>query len=759
MSAVHPLENHVSLSQLDDGAAKASADAVAPLEDVTYIPKTDITRLEEFNLFQCARNGDFEGAKNLLGNPKVKASINNNDADGLTPLHLAARYNYFELVKLLVENGAEVDTEDNERMTPLMYACRLKRKRTKSRESMAKLSLLDSPKFSTSMTMMDILGGKKIDTDAQAIHFLISHGANVAHKDAYHMTPLHHAALRGDEVACEQLLIYAKQGVNVNAQDVQRMSPLHTAVCQSHSDIVRQLLKAGADARSKDEDLSTPLHEAATIGNTIIGSLIFDNCVLADGTPDVDKENLLLLDKDEDGNTPFVLAVGAGKTKFIQFLIKKGADINVSNNMRMTPLHLAAIDGDVQIMEILVEKGAKIDVMNQEQQTPLHKACTHNSVACIEYLLKKGANKEAKDFENFTPLALAVVHGHVRVVQMLLAAGSDVTVEDKNDSTLVFLAAEENKLDVLKVLMTTPKIKELINHRDEWNNSPLHVASQNGHVNVVKFLIENGAMVTLKNDREQTPIHLAAIKGYVGVVQAIVAHDKTTLNDHDENSDTALHLAASNGHVQLVHVLLTLGANHEIMNSNLQTPIAAAAANGHLKVVELLVRAGAFIDIPDKLGLTPLLLASMNGHFNVVEYLLERQADVTLTDKQGLNCLDLAVKYDQQEVVMDILKSDVWENALRNTTIENGCVCTPLRRLIRKMPEAAEKVFDNCITSKKVDGGPNEKAEMFEVKYNFEFLDDLYSITHWKEKKKRKRGEPIINCCYSGFSFLSILPP
>ncbi|KAH3739970.1 hypothetical protein DPMN_046662 [Dreissena polymorpha] len=38
--------------QLDDGAAKASADAVAPLEDVTYIPKTDITRLEEFNLFQ-----------------------------------------------------------------------------------------------------------------------------------------------------------------------------------------------------------------------------------------------------------------------------------------------------------------------------------------------------------------------------------------------------------------------------------------------------------------------------------------------------------------------------------------------------------------------------------------------------------------------------------------------------------------------------------------------------------------------------------
>lgn len=48
-----------------------------------------------------------------------------------------------------------------------------------------------------------------IDVDASSIHYLIDHGADITHKDEYGLTALHHAALRGDEVACEQLLYYA----------------------------------------------------------------------------------------------------------------------------------------------------------------------------------------------------------------------------------------------------------------------------------------------------------------------------------------------------------------------------------------------------------------------------------------------------------------------------------------------------------------------------------------------------------------------
>ena len=58
---------------------------------------------------------------------------------------------------------------------------------------------------------LNLLGGKRIDTDANAIHYLIDNGADIRQKDAFGLTALHHAALRGDEIACEQLLMYASK--------------------------------------------------------------------------------------------------------------------------------------------------------------------------------------------------------------------------------------------------------------------------------------------------------------------------------------------------------------------------------------------------------------------------------------------------------------------------------------------------------------------------------------------------------------------
>lgn len=56
-----------------------------------------------------------------------------------------------------------------------------------------------------------LIGGKMIDVDASSIHYLIEHGADIHHKDEYGLTALHHAALRGDEIGCQQLLLYATE--------------------------------------------------------------------------------------------------------------------------------------------------------------------------------------------------------------------------------------------------------------------------------------------------------------------------------------------------------------------------------------------------------------------------------------------------------------------------------------------------------------------------------------------------------------------
>ena len=64
----------------------------------------------------------------------------------------------------------------------------------------------------------------------------------------------------------------------MQAKDIQNMTPLHTAVCQSHVDICKMLIRAGADLRSVDEELSTPLHEAAAVDNDKTVKLILNAC-------------------------------------------------------------------------------------------------------------------------------------------------------------------------------------------------------------------------------------------------------------------------------------------------------------------------------------------------------------------------------------------------------------------------------------------------------------------------------------------------
>ena len=65
--------------------------------------------------------------------------------------------------------------------------------------------------ISYSFYFQSLYGGKQIDPDATAIHYLIEHGADITHQDDYGLTALHHAALRGDEVACQQLLLHATE--------------------------------------------------------------------------------------------------------------------------------------------------------------------------------------------------------------------------------------------------------------------------------------------------------------------------------------------------------------------------------------------------------------------------------------------------------------------------------------------------------------------------------------------------------------------
>ena len=150
----------------------------------------------------------------------------------------------------------------------------------------------------------------------------------------------------------------------------------------------------------------------------------------------------------------------------------------------------------------------------------------------------------------------------------------------------------------------------------------LDVAAKNGHLEVVRLLLEAGANKERKGKTGATALILAAETGRLEVVRLLLqaGADKDAAN---ENGKTALILAAEKGHLEVVQLLLEAGADQDSAMTGGATALMLAAQNGKLEVVRMLLEAGAAKDA----ATTALMIAAKKGQTEVVRLLLEAGAD------------------------------------------------------------------------------------------------------------------------------------
>ncbi|XP_046346459.2 transient receptor potential cation channel subfamily A member 1 homolog isoform X2 [Haliotis rufescens] len=691
----------------------------------------DSTEAHNLTLHQCARYGDecnmLTELQTISGH--VKEKMNALDDTFLTPLHYAIRYNHLSVVKLLVDAGADLNVKGHEDITPLHTAARYHRAKIKRMET-------NSPEEEESIKGSAAASGLlSVETSGEGcISFLIKTGAEVNVVDIYGQTPLHYAAMSGNENAARVLLNLTD--IYLDAQDMQGVTALHTAAVHSQEGVAAMLIEAGANVRCKDIGMATPLHHACSKGNVSFVQMLFDAASgRAEGWVMVSS---MLTDRDVEESTCLHLAVDNGHYDVAKLFLEKYADVNVPRKHDIYPLHLAAMSGDIRNVKLLVEHKARVDVLNDEQATPLHKAIVFNHLDVVQYLVDHGAKIDRRCKDNYTPLLLAVTHGHVETVELLLQKGADYTAVDKNVKTVIFLAAEENKAPVLKKLLSYPQVKLMIKGNESCVTNPVHVAAQEGYSEILVILLENGALPDSRNEEQQTPLHLAAMFGRMSNVRELVKRDKLLVNAKDGNSNTPLHLAAMQGHDKAVALLLEFGADVASRNYSLSTPLNLAASEGCLKACQLLLEHGATIETMDKYGTTPLHFACRNGHPAVVSLLIEWDANATLPDSEGLNSLSIAIENHNNDVAMVIINSEVWKDALRHASLDivTGHFDTPMRKLIRKMPDVAERVFDRCLS---YGAEKNPERPDYEITFNYEFLDDVYA--NWLDTKRESSSD------------------
>jgi len=260
-------------------------------------------------------------------------------------------------------------------------------------------------------------------------------------------------------------------------------------------------------------------------------------------------------------------------------------------------------------------------------------------------------------------------------------AQTDTATESINSLTEVVIAGD------------VTQVRRLIGIGAEVNTTngrnfvtALHVASHNGHTEIVKLLLEAGAKVNVQTRRyarlispklsqypfttsvesdvrldledrvetiyEYTPLMLASQNGSTETVKLLLENG-AKVNVETRNGTTALHVASQNGHTEIVKLLFEAGAKVNVAIKNISimvfvstfriydkeiidqqelgwesTPLILALRNGHLEAVKLLIDAGAKVNAKTSYGFTSLILASEKGYTEIVKLLLDAGAKV-----------------------------------------------------------------------------------------------------------------------------------
>ena len=164
-----------------------------------------------------------------------------------------------------------------------------------------------------------------------------------------------------------------------------------------------------------------------------------------------------------------------------------------------------------------------------------------------------------------------------------------------------------------------------VNAKNNDGLTPLHWASSNEHIEIVKLLLEHGADVNAKNDDGYTPLYWASRKGHTEIVNLLLKYG-ADVNTKDDDGNTPLYYASRNGHAEIVKLLLEHGADVNVKNNYGSTPLYFASYNGHIEPVKLLLEHGADVNNKNNGGDSPLYCASYNGHTEIVKLLIEHGA-------------------------------------------------------------------------------------------------------------------------------------
>ncbi|XP_032372061.1 ankyrin repeat and death domain-containing protein 1B isoform X1 [Etheostoma spectabile] len=313
--------------------------------------------------------GKNKEAVQLLLQRRVK--VDQKDKYGVAPIHLAAWFGSLEILKSLVQAGAEQKVENTEGLN-IMH-CAAINNHTEIIEY-----------------IMNDLQMKELDKDDQSGH-----------------RPFALAAEHG----CVEMMDMLTVPYNMDTMKPNKRgeTPLHLAARNGHLDAVQSLLQSFDTRDEVNMDGETALYQAAENGQ--------EECVLA------------LLEAGCDPNILTTAKCSAlhpvaekGDAALVQLLLDHKAHTDFQNQHLEAPIHLAVKNSHIPVIHSLLKAGCNINVTDKRSQTAIHLAAELARIDVVEMLLKTGLDLTLRDRQGKTALGVAVRADEVIIVDMIIKA-------------------------------------------------------------------------------------------------------------------------------------------------------------------------------------------------------------------------------------------------------------------------------------------------------------------------------------------------
>jgi ankyrin repeat protein len=380
-----------------------------------------------------------------------------------TALMRASAYGHAESVKVLLNNGANLETANIDGITALMDAAS--------------------------------------HGQTEVLQVLIEAHANLEAVDKYNQTALMRASANGHTESVKVLL---NNGANLETANIAGITALMDAASHGHTEVIQELIEAKANLEAVDNLGFTALMLAAANRHT-------------ESVKVLSKNHANLETKSMHGITALIHAASHGHTEVLQALVEANANLDAVDNYGFTALMLAAANRHTESVKVLSKNHANLETKSMHGITALIHAASHGHTEVLQALVEANANLDAVDNYGFTALMLATTNGHTESIDVLIKNNANLETANIDGLTALMLASHGHT-EVLQVLIEAHANLEAV---DKYGFTPLMLAASNGYTESVKVLLNNGAKLETKSIDGRTALMLAADNGHTEIVEII----------------------------------------------------------------------------------------------------------------------------------------------------------------------------------------------------------------------------------------------